>query len=100
MAFPCNQFGRQEPGTDESIEEFAKSKHHVTFDMYQKIEVNGDTAAPLWKFLKKEQSGVFSAIKWNFSKFLVNREGVPIKRFSPTDSPKSIEPHIIEALKR
>jgi len=100
MAFPCNQFGRQEPGTDESIEEFAKNKHHVTFDMYQKIEVNGDTAAPLWKFLKKEQSGVFSAIKWNFSKFLVNREGVPIKRFSPTDSSKSIEPHIIEALKR
>ena len=62
------------------------------------IVVNGDNAAPLWKFLKKEQPGVFSAIKWNFSKFLVNREGVPIKRFAPTDSPKSIEPDIIREL--
>jgi len=96
MAFPCNQFGWQEPGSNESIDEFAKS-HGVTFDMYEKIEVNGGDALPLWKFLKKMEGGGF--IKWNFTKFLISREGVPILRYGPTTNPEDMEPEILNALK-
>lgn len=102
MAFPCNQFAKQEPGSDQDIESFAKHTFGVTFDLYQKIKVNGDDADPLWKFLKKEQPGVSTAvslIKWNFTKFLVDRDGNTVKRYGPKDNPISIEPDIILALK-
>jgi len=98
MAFPCNQFGNQEPGTNESIQQFAQRNYGVSFDLYQKVKVNGDDAAPLWKFLKKEQPGALSFIKWNFTKFLVDRQGIPIKRFGPKDDPMGIQSDIIKAL--
>jgi len=98
LAFPCNQFGHQEPGTNEEIAKFA-AKYGVKFDMYSKIDVNGDDAIPLWKFLKDKQSGSFGKfIKWNFTKFLVDRDGVPIKRYSPQDAPFSMEEDIKKAL--
>lgn len=98
-AFPCNQFNGQEPGCDTDIKEFVKKKG-VRFDMFSKIDVNGDTAIPLYKWLKSKQGGIlgFDSIKWNFTKFLVNKEGVPIKRFAPQDEPKTIEPDIKAAL--
>jgi len=98
MAFPCNQFGAQEPGSNESIQRFASDRFGVSFDMYQKVKVNGDDAAPLWKFLKKSQPGALSFIKWNFTKFLIDRNGVPIQRFGPKDNPVAIERHIVAAL--
>jgi len=99
-AFPCNQFNHQEPGTNAEIKEFARGKYGATYDLYAKIDVNGDTAHPLWKYLKKKQGGIlgFDAIKWNFTKFLVDRNGVPIKRYAPTASFDSIEHGINEAL--
>jgi len=99
MAFPCNQFGAQEPGDDASIQRFATDNYGVTFDLYKKVKVNGDDAAPLWKFLKKAQPGALGFIKWNFTKFLIDRKGVPIRRYGPKDSPRDIEPDIIEALR-
>ncbi|OTF69655.1 glutathione peroxidase-like protein, partial [Euroglyphus maynei] len=91
-AFPCNQFAGQEPGCDADIKEFAK-KNNVKFDMYSKIDVNGSNAHILYRWLKLKQRGIFGtqAIKWNFTKFLINKEGQPIKRYSPTTSPNSIE---------
>jgi len=100
MAFPCNQFGAQEPGDNASIQKFASNHFGVTFDLYAKIKVNGSDAAPLWKFLKKEQPGAISFIKWNFTKFLVDRKGVPIKRFGPKDDPLKAEPDIVQALQQ
>lgn len=95
LAFPCNQFNNQEPACEVDIKEFAKKKG-VKFDMFAKIDVNGDNAHPLYKWLKKEQGGLMGidAIKWNFTKFLINKEGKPIKRYAPTVDPKSIEPDI------
>jgi len=95
VAFPCNQFGGQEPACDVDIKEFAK-KNDVKFDMMSKIDVNGNSADPLYKWLKKERGGIFGidAIKWNFTKFLVDKNGVPIKRYAPTVEPKDIEPDI------
>jgi len=91
LAFPCNQFGGQEPGSEEEIKEFTK-KFNVTFDMFSKIKVNGDDAHPLWKFLKDKQGGFLgSFIKWNFTKFLITKEGVPVKRYGPKDAPNLIE---------
>ncbi|KAF7490495.1 putative phospholipid hydroperoxide glutathione peroxidase [Sarcoptes scabiei] len=94
-AFPCNQFAGQEPACDVDIKEFA-NKLNVKFDMFSKIDVNGSKAHPLYRWLKIKQRGVFGtqAIKWNFTKFLINKEGVPIKRYAPTTSPNSIEPEI------
>lgn len=93
-AFPCNQFGGQEPGCDVDIKEFAL-KNGVKFDMYAKINVNGDSADPLYKWLKHKQGGtLFDAIKWNFTKFLLDKEGIPIKRYAPTLEPEKIEPDI------
>jgi glutathione peroxidase-family protein len=99
-AFPCNQFGSQEPGTNAEIKEFARGKYGATYDLYAKIDVNGDNAHPLYKYLKKKQGGIlgFDAIKWNFSKFLVDRNGVPIKRWAPTVDPNSTEDDIVAAL--
>jgi len=92
VAFPSNQFNGQEPGCDIDIKEFAK-KNNVKFDMYSKIEVNGDNAHPLYKWLKDQKGGLlgFDAIKWNFTKFLIDKNGVPVKRYAPTVEPKDIE---------
>lgn len=93
LAFPSNQFGRQEPGTNSQIKEFAKS-YNAEFDMFSKIDVNGDTAHPLWKWLKEQPNGkgfFGNSIKWNFTKFLINREGQVVKRYSPLQDPSVVE---------
>jgi glutathione peroxidase len=98
LAFPCNQFGAQEPGTEGEICEFATRKFQVTFPIFAKIEVNGPKADPLWTFLKTEKSGVLGdAIKWNFTKFLVDRQGRVASRHPPTMAPEALKP-AIEAL--
>ena len=92
LGFPCNQFGAQEPGTNEEILEFATSKFNVNFPIFSKIEVNGDNAAPLYQWLKSEQAdeeGV-EDIKWNFAKFLVNAKGEVVKRYAPQATPEEI----------
>lgn len=87
LAFPCNQFGGQEPGTEAEIKKFAEG-YGVKFDMFSKIKVNGDDAHPLWKFLKSKQGGTLgNFIKWNFTKFLVDKEGNPVARYSPQTNP-------------
>ena len=89
LGFPCNQFGGQEPGSDEEVKKFATEKYNVTFDMFSKINVNGGDAHPLWVFLKDKQGGfLMNAIKWNFTKFVIDKEGQPRARFGPTDDPK------------
>lgn len=92
-AFPCNQFFSQESGCDVDIKEFA-AKNNVQFDMYSKIDVNGENAIPLYKWLKSKQGGIlgFNSIKWNFTKFLINKDGIPIKRFGNPAS--DIEPDV------
>ena len=98
LAFPCNQFGGQEPGTNEVIKAFA-AKKGANFEIFGKIHVNGPETHPLYIYLKSKQSGLFTNdIKWNFSKFLCNREGVPVKRYSPTDSPLNAENNIKKEL--
>ena len=100
LGFPCNQFGGQEPGTDSEIAQFCETSFGVTFPLFAKIDVNGDRAAPLYQFLKAEKPGILGseAIKWNFTKFLVNREGQVLKRYAPTDTPEAIAPDIDKAL--
>lgn len=89
-AFPCNQFGNQEPGNNEEICEFV-SKKNVKFDMFDKINVNGDEADPLFKYLKHKQGGTFgSFIKWNFTKFIIDRNGQPVERHGPNTNPKDL----------
>ena len=92
LGFPCNQFANQEPGTDAEILEFATSKFDVNFPMFSKIEVNGDGAAPLYKFLKDAQPGDGDTpdIAWNFEKFLVNGSGEVVKRYPPPTTPEDI----------
>lgn len=92
LAFPCNQFGGQEPGTDAEILEFATSNYEANFPMFSKIDVNGDGAAPLYKWLKAEQSGEGDSaeIAWNFEKFLVDRNGAVVARWAPTVTPEEI----------
>ena len=88
LAFPCNQFGYQEPGTSEDIKNFATSKYNVEFDMFEKVNVNGSEAHPLFNYLKEKQAGtMFNFIKWNFTKFVIDKEGQPVARFSPGDDP-------------
>jgi len=95
LAFPCNQFGSQEPGSNEEVKKFAQDNFGVQFDLFSKIDVNGNKADPLFKYLKQKQKGTLGDfIKWNFSKFLVNREGLPVKRYSPNTEPFSIEKDI------
>ena len=93
LGFPCNQFGHQDPGSDAEILDFCQTKYDVKFPMFAKIEVNGSGADPLYQFLKKEAPGLLGseAIKWNFTKFLVDRSGKVVERFAPTDTPESIE---------
>jgi len=99
LGFPCNQFMNQEPGSDEEIQTFCQVNYGVTFPMFAKIDVNGKGADPLYKYLKKAAPGPLGtkAIKWNFTKFLVNREGKVLKRFAPNVEPADIAPDI-EAL--
>lgn len=99
LDFPCNQFGNQAPGSDEEIRTFCTAKYDVSFRQFKKIEVNGDNEEPLYTYLKSQKGGMMgSKIKWNFTKFLVNRQGEVIERFSPMDKPEKIEKHILKAL--
>ncbi|GAB5350607.1 glutathione peroxidase [Qipengyuania sp. 483] len=92
LAFPCNQFGGQEPGSAEDIEQFCKVNFGLTFPLMQKIDVNGADASPLFDWIKREAPGLMGskAIKWNFTKFLIDREGNVVKRYGPTDAPAAI----------
>ena len=92
LGFPCNQFLKQDPGSDAEISEFCSLNYGVTFPMFSKVEVNGDNTHPLFQYLKSEAKGVMGSekIKWNFTKFLVNRDGDVIKRFAPNTEPKDI----------
>jgi glutathione peroxidase len=100
LGFPCNQFGAQEPGSPTEIGAFCQKNYGVTFPMFEKIHVNGDNAHPLWTYLKGEKPGLLGTkgIKWNFTKFLVDREGHVVSRFAPTDTPASIKPAIEKLL--
>jgi glutathione peroxidase len=100
LGFPCNQFGAQEPGTSDEIQEFCELNYGVNFPMFTKVNVNGDDAHPLFKHLKAEAPGILGskAIKWNFTKFLVDREGHVVKRYAPTDKPETIEKDIQDLL--
>lgn len=97
LAFPCNQFGAQEPGTDAEILEFATSKYDATFPMFHKIEVNGEGASELYTWLKSQQ-GDGGDITWNFEKFLVDRQGNVVKRYSPMVTPEDIAPDVAALL--
>ncbi len=101
LGFPSNQFGAQEPGPDLEIKNFCESKFGVTFPLFSKIDVNGANAHPLYTHLKEAQPGILgtTAIKWNFTKFLVNRQGGVIQRYAPQDTPKAIEKDVEAALK-
>ena len=99
IGFPCNQFGTQEPGTSEEIQEFCSLNYDVTFPMSSKVEVNGKNEHPLFKYLKSELKGKLNdSVKWNFSKFLIDRDGIPFKRFSSTVEPEDIAASIEEVL--
>ncbi|WP_119289333.1 glutathione peroxidase [Azohydromonas sediminis] len=100
VGFPCNQFGGQDPGSNAEIGAFCQKNYGVSFPMMAKVEVNGANAHPLWKWLKAQAPGLLGseAIKWNFTKFLVGRDGRVIKRYAPTDSPESIAKDIEAAL--
>ena len=91
LGFPCNQFGGQEPGDARQIEQFCSSNYDVTFPMFAKIDVNGSAAHPLYQYLRSEKSGLLgSSIKWNFTKFLVDRSGKVVGRYAPTATPEGI----------
>ena len=100
LGFPCNQFKGQESGTNEEIQFFCTEKYDVSFNVFNKIDVNGKNADPFYNFLKSERPGIMGTknIKWNFSKFLVNKNGEVVKRYSPTTKPESIESDIIKLL--
>ena len=99
IAFPCNQFGSQEPGSDEDIAPFCELNFGVTFPLMKNVDVNGDNASPLFYWMKAEAPGLMGskAIKWNFTKFLIDRDGKVVKRFAPQDTPERIAADI-EAL--
>lgn len=99
LDFPCNQFGNQAPGSNEEIQSFCTLNYGTTFPRFAKIDVNGKNASDLYKFLKKQKGSLLgSSIKWNFTKFLIDREGNVVKRFAPTDTPESIESDILALL--
>jgi len=103
LGFPCNQFGAQEPGTEAEIAQFCELNYGVTFPIFAKIDVNGPNAHPLYKFLKSEKSGLLGAIgldgiKWNFTKFLVDRNGQVVERIAPTTAPADLKPAIDKLL--
>jgi glutathione peroxidase len=92
LGFPCDQFGHQEPGNEAEIRDFCSLTYDVSFPMFSKVEVNGDRAHPLYRWLKAEKKGVLGTegIKWNFTKFLVDRDGQVVERYAPTDTPEKI----------
>ena len=96
LAFPCNQFGGQEPGSNEEIMEFCRLNYENTFPIFSKIDVNGDNADPLFDFLTNEKKGLLGTekIKWNFTKFLINKEGEPVARYAPSTTPEKIQSDI------
>jgi glutathione peroxidase len=100
LGFPCNQFGHQDPGSNDEISQFCELNYGVSFPMFHKVEVNGDGAHPLFKYLKAQAPGVLgtTAIKWNFTKFLVDREGRVMERYAPTDTPEKIGGDVAELL--
>ena len=102
LGFPCNQFANQEPGSSDEIEEFCEINYGVTFPLFEKINVNGKETHPIFKFLKSQLSGgIFgSSIKWNFTKFVIDSQGIPVKRFSPNTKPENMENTINELLKQ
>lgn len=101
LGFPCDQFGHQEPGTETDIKGFCDVNYGVTFPLFAKIDVNGVDAAPLFKWLRSERGGVLGdKIKWNFTKFLVGRDGLPVKRFGSTTKPEKLADDIERALAR
>ncbi len=99
LGFPCDQFGHQEPGTETDIKDFCDVNYGVTFPLFAKVDVNGADAAPLFKWLRSERGGVLGdKIKWNFTKFLVGRDGLPVKRFGSTTKPEKLAGDIEKAL--
>jgi glutathione peroxidase len=100
LGFPCDQFGHQEPGNEEEIKNFCSLNYDVSFPLYAKVDVNGANAHPLYKWLKEEKSGFLGTegIKWNFTKFLVDRNGNVVKRYAPTDTPEKIEKDLAAVL--
>jgi len=101
LGFPCNQFGRQEPGDANAIATFCETNYSVTFPLFAKIDVNGDNAHPLYRFLKEERPGLLgSSIKWNFTKFLVDHKGQVVARHAPTTTPKALMGEIEALLKQ
>lgn len=100
LGFPCNQFGAQEPADEMQIGQFCALNYGVSFPMFAKIDVNGDRAHPLYKFLKSEKKGVAgtAAIKWNFTKFLIDRHGLVVERFAPATTPAAIAPKVASLL--
>lgn len=102
LGYPCNQFGSQEPGSNQEIEKFCKINYAVTFPLFSKIEVNGPSAHPLFKFLTSSKPGLLGtkAIKWNFTKFLINRNGEPVRRYSSKTTPEEISSEILKLLEK
>ena len=100
LGFPCDQFGHQEPGDADEIRNFCSLNYDVSFPLFEKVEVNGANAHPLWQWLKKEKPGLLGmeAIKWNFTKFLHDRNGKVVKRYAPTDTPEKIEKDLAAVL--
>jgi glutathione peroxidase len=100
VGFPCNQFGAQEPGNAEEIQSFCKLTYDVTFPVMAKVEVNGENASPVYRFLKEKAPGILGteAIKWNFTKFLVDQNGNVVNRYAPNTEPKAIEKDIVKLL--
>ena len=100
MGFPCNQFAGQEPGDEEAIQSFCSLNYNVAFPLAKKVDVNGDNADPLWKHLKDQQAGLLGSrgIKWNFTKFLVDKDGKVVGRYAPTVTPESLEKDIEKLL--
>lgn len=99
LDFPCNQFGHQAPGTNDEIESFCTLKYHTTFPRFAKIDVNGKNEEPLFRFLKQEKGGFMGDdIKWNFTKFLISRDGSVVERYAPITKPEKIEQDILKLL--
>lgn len=100
LGFPCNQFGSQEPGDEKTIRNFCETRFHITFPLFAKVEVNGEQTHPLYQFLKEERPGILGseAIKWNFTKFLIDKNGIPVKRFAPNTEPQELKKEIEKLL--
>ena len=100
LGFPCDQFGHQEPGDEAEIKNFCSLNYDVSFPLFAKIDVNGANAHPLYKYLKHEAKGLLGteSIKWNFTKFLIDKNGKVVKRYAPTDTPEGIEKDVAAAL--